>query len=101
MKKLMVLVIVMVVLGAAGVGYAAEDKLGIDVDVTWVSKYIWRGFDKLDDKAAFQPSINLDLGSGFSANVWTSQAGSSGSSGLSTVDAEEWNYTLAYASTVL
>ncbi len=101
MKKGIIL-IVTVAMFTAGVAQAVEEELGIDLDVTWVSKYIWRGIDKLDDKAALQPSINIDLyGTGFSVNVWTSQAGSSKGNGTtSTVDAEEWRYTLTYSNSV-
>ena len=70
------------------------------MDVTWVSKYIWRGFDILDDKAALQPSVNVDLGSGLSLNVWASLPGSSKGGGrVGTVNLEEWNYILTYAGT--
>ena len=103
MKKGMLFLTAIVILSVTGVGFAADDgELGVTLDATWVSKYIWRGIDKLDDKGAFQPSINLDLfGTGFSANVWTSQAGSSkGAGSTSTVDAEEWNYTLAYTNSI-
>ena len=77
-----------------------QTELGITVDATWVSKYIFRGIDKLDDKAAFQPSINLDLyGSGLSFKVWSSFAGASKNNGsVSTVDREEWDYSLTYGS---
>lgn len=83
---------------------AADAKLGIDVDFTFVSKYLWRGYDLLDDKSAIQPSINVDLwGSGFSVNVWASYAGGGGNgttsdrtSTFSRVDATEYDYTVAY-----
>jgi hypothetical protein len=69
-----------------------KPKLGITLDATWVSKYIWRGQDLYDDHAAFQPSINIDLfGTGFSVNVWQSSACGSGF-----VDDEEFDYTIAY-----
>ncbi len=107
MKKGMIVVTVMMLFSMAGVGHAVETEygeLGIDVDVTWVSKYIFRGIDKLDDKAAFQPSINLDLfDTGLSFNVWSSFAGSSRGGGKkisSTVDAEEWRYALTYGNSV-
>jgi hypothetical protein len=51
-------------------GYKQEEKaeLGIQLDATWVSKYIWRGQDLYDGHAAFQPSFTYDLfGTGFSA----------------------------------
>ena len=102
MKNGIVLVTAMMLLGMAGTAFALETdygELGIDLDATWVSKYLFRGIDKLDDKAAFQPSINFDLfGSGFSAYVWSSFAGASKHGGsTSTVDAEEWRYAITYA----
>lgn len=67
------------------------------IDASYVTKYIWRGFDKLDDKAAFQPSVNLDMGNGLNFNVWSSWAGASKNNGnVSTVDATEMDYTVAY-----
>ncbi len=85
-----------------GIAVAEEDsQYGVTVNTTWVSKYIWRGIDKLDDKAAIQPSIGIDLGSGFSATVWGSWAGSSkGGGSVSTVDADEMDYILTYANSI-
>ena len=107
MKKGMIVVSAIVLFSMVGVGHAVETEygdLGIDVDATWVSKYIFRGIDKLDDKAAFQPSVNLNLfDTGLSFNVWASFAGSSRGGGKkisSTVDAEEWRYTLTYGNSV-
>ncbi len=95
-----VLTVAVVVFAIGGIGWAAEGDIGVDIDATWVSKYIWRGFDKLDDKAAFQPSINVDLGSGFSVGVWGSYAGSSKNGGsISTVNATELRYLLTYNGT--
>lgn len=101
MKK-RILLIGVILLASIGPAKAQNDQLGIDLDLTWVSKYIWRGFDLLDDKAAFQPSINLDLyGTGFSANVWASYAGASkGGGSISTVNATEYDYTIAYDCTL-
>lgn len=46
------------------------------VQVDWVSRYVWRGFDLLpNNHMAVQPSFTVDLGkSGFSLNVWSSFA---------------------------
>jgi len=46
------------------------------VQVDWVSRYVWRGFDLLpDNHAAIQPSFTVDLGrSGVSLSVWSSFA---------------------------
>jgi hypothetical protein len=110
MKKLLVGMVVL--LSVAGFVNAAEqadaaqtatDPMGITVDLSYTSKYIWRGFDILDNVGAFQPSINMDLGSGFSANVWMSYSGSSGhlngDSSTSRVNLTEYDYTLAYNGT--
>ena len=92
------LTVAVVVFAIGSIGWAEVGGIGVDIDATWVSKYIWRGFDLLDDKAAFQPSIILDFGSGFSAGVWASYAGSSkGGGSLSTVDATEFDYFLTYS----
>jgi len=97
MKKKGILLAAVILLSTAGFVQAQESELGVTLDVTYVSKYIWRGIDKLDDKAALQPSINIDLyDTGFSFNVWSSFAGSSGTSTTSTVNAEEWRYILTY-----
>jgi hypothetical protein len=70
------------------------------LDATYVTKYIWRGFDVLDDKAAFQPSANLALENGLNFNVWSSFAGASKNNGnVSTVDATEFDYTVSYKNT--
>jgi hypothetical protein len=74
-------------------------SLGVDVDLTYVSHYIWRGYDVFDDHPSLQPSINLDLfGTGFSANVWGAiplGTGSNNQSGGINIW-QEWDYTLAY-----
>lgn len=101
MRKGIMLIVATILFAAIGTTWAMDDGLGVTVDATWVSKYIWRGFDVLDDKAAFQPSINLDLyGTGFSFTAWSSFAGASKNGGsVSTVDAEEWDYILTYSGT--
>ena len=102
MKKLTFLMVAAVLLAAVAPALAMDDGLGVSADVTWVSKYIWRGFDVLDDKAAVQPSVTFDLyDSGFTFKVWASFAGSSKGNGrVSTVNKEEWNYVLTYADSV-
>ena len=102
MKKMRLLLIIGILLCVSTVSVAEESNLGVDFDTTYVSKYMWRGFDILDDVSAFQPSINIDLGSGFSANIWASYAGSGGSTsaGSSRVNLTEYDYTIAYACTL-
>jgi hypothetical protein len=50
------------------------------IDVSYVSRFIWRGYDVYaNNHSAFQPSIDLDLfGTGFGLNVWMSRANGSG-----------------------
>ena len=97
MKKGIVLVTAMM-LFSAGMACA---EVAVDADVTWASKYIWRGIDKTDDKAVVQPSVTFDLGNGFSANVFSSQPGSSkGGAAVSNVDAEELFYTVTYSNSL-
>ncbi len=92
-----ILLIAVILLSTAGFVRAEEEKLGVDFDLTWVSKYLWRGIDRLDDKAALQPSIKLDFyDTGLSFKVWASYAGSSGTRDVSTVNATEYRYILAY-----
>lgn len=80
--------------GLTGVAGAGEPgQLGVDLDATYVSKYIWRGYDLYNDRGAFQPSVNADLfGTGFSANIWSSIPVGSGNEDLTELD-----YTLTYA----
>ena len=99
-KSIIFLSLVCLLIG--GIAVAADDgSYGVTVDTTWVSKYIWRGIDILDDKAAIQPSVSVDLGSGFSATVWGSWAGSSQDGGdISTVNATEMDYIISYANSI-
>ncbi len=85
----------------------AQDELGVDVDFTYATKYIWRGFDLFDDKAALHPSVNLDLwGSGFEAGWWAAYPASAGTGTdqfgdtFSRVDATEFDYYISYSTTL-
>lgn len=50
--------------------------IGLQTDVTLVSRYIWRGFDTIvDDKPAIQPSLTISFGnSGLWLNLWSASA---------------------------
>lgn len=107
MKKKGILLATVILLSAVGLVQAQEDAVGVTFDATWVSKYLWRGIDLLDDKAAFQPSVDVDLfGSGFSVNVWASYPAAAGdmnkhtAAEASRVDATEFNYTIAYGTVI-
>lgn len=92
------LVLSMLVLSClAGLVQAEERKLGVTLDTTYVSKYMWHGFNFYGhNNAAVQPSVDLDLwGTGFGATVWASWATESGSRNL-----EEFDYILYYGNRV-
>jgi hypothetical protein len=95
----------MVLWSLAAIAQAVEiggQEVATTVDLTYTTKYIWRGFDLLDDVSAWQPSIDFDFGNGYSANIWASYPGGGGTTNLgsSRVDATEYDYTLAYSGTV-
>ncbi len=54
----------------------AMAEVAFDTDVTFVSKYIWRGFDTIaDDRPAVQPSVTMVFGqSGPWLNLWSAIA---------------------------
>ncbi|MHC4259117.1 MAG: hypothetical protein ACYSTF_01710 [Planctomycetota bacterium] len=76
MKKKGILLIAVILLIAGGLVQAQEKKLSGTIDVTYLSSYIWRGFDYYaDDHSVIQPSIDIDLyGTGFGVNVLWSRA---------------------------
>jgi len=59
MKQIVLLAAIVVM--AATVPVQAQDELHGAVDVTYQSKYLWRGIDVYGDKSAIQPSVILDL----------------------------------------
>lgn len=92
MNRRVVLVSLVVLLGAAGLVKAQEGELHGVIDLTFQSKYIWRGFDIFRDKSAIQPSIDLDLyGTGFGINLMAHMANSG-----EFENGERWDYTLYY-----
>jgi hypothetical protein len=93
MKKKAILLTAVILSSTVGLVQAQEGELGATVDLTYLSKYIWRGFDVYGDKSAFQPSIDLDLyGTGFGINIMAHRANSS-----KYENGERWDYTLYYA----
>lgn len=97
MTKKAVLLIAAITSTMVGLAQAEDSKLGVTVDVTYVSRYIWRGFDTYpNNHSATQPSINIDFyGSGFCMNVWWSRANGSGFE-----SSEEIDYTLYYCNSL-
>ncbi len=75
-----------------GVVNAQEGDLHGVIDLTYQSKYLWRGIDVYGDKSAIQPTVMLDLmGSGFGVSVEGHRANSSGFE-----TTERWDPTLFY-----
>ena len=98
MKNMMLVALVVLATGAA---WAAEGKLGTDVDIAWASKFIWRGLDVGDNKAAFQPSVNFDLwGSGFSTKIWGTWLGGPTNGAEWAGPTEKLEYSLTYANSL-
>ena len=79
-----------------GVVHAQEGELHGVLDVTYQSKYLWRGFDVYNDKSAVQPSLDLDLfGTGLGLRAEGHRANSSGHE-----NTERWDYTLYYRNAI-
>jgi hypothetical protein len=92
MKKKGILLTAVILMSTAGLVQAQEGELHGVIDVTYLSKYIWRGFDIYGDKSAIQPSIDLDLyGTGFGVNLMAHRANSG-----EYENSERWDYTLYY-----
>ena len=90
MKQIVLLAAIIVM--AATVPVQAQGELHGVIDVTYQSKYLWRGIDIYDDKSAIQPSVILDLyGTGFGISVEGHRANSS-----EFETTERWDYTLFY-----
>jgi len=87
-----VLLTAVVLLAATGVAQAQEGDLHGSIDVTYQSKYIWRGFEVYGAKSATQACVDLDLfGTGFGVSAMGHRANSSGYELT-----ERWDYTAYY-----
>jgi hypothetical protein len=82
MKKKLLLDAVIVVVCLCGAAVLAQEKTGElhgVVDVTYLSKNVWRGLDVFNDKSGIQPSVTFDLwGTGLGFQVHSSRANSDG-----------------------
>jgi len=94
MKKVILLTAV-ILLSATTFAQAQEELTGT-VDITYMSQYIWRGYNLYGNQSTIQPSIDLDLyGTGLGLNVIWKRANTSGYE----VD-EELDFTLSYSNTL-
>ena len=95
MKKVILLTAV-ILLSATTFAQAQEGELTGTVDLTYLSQYIWRGYEMYDNQSAIQPSIDLDLyGTGLGLKVLWSRANSSGYE-----SEEELDFTLSYSNSL-
>lgn len=88
------------------VGFAqAQEELSGTIDVTYLSAYLWRGFDQYPGahgEGAILPSIDLDLyGTGLGLNVLWSRANTAAvNKGVSFENQERIELTLSYSSSL-
>ena len=112
MKKklvLLALIICMATVNLAGASgdASADEGLGVELNAKFATRYLWRGIDLMDDKAVFMPSVTVDFSTitgiqelkGFSGTVLAAYPGSSGTATTSTVNATEYDYSVAYSGT--
>lgn len=89
------------VIAAAGVVSAQDSvapKLATKLDVSYVSKYIWRGA-VLNPDAAVQPSLTITAPSGLSYNLWMSENTTTGVAGAANAVVEN-DHTINYPFTL-
>ena len=87
---------IVVLLAVGGFAHSQDGNLHGVFDVTYQSKYLWRGFDVYNDKSAVQPSLDLDLfGTGLGLRAEGHRANSSGHE-----NTERWDYTLYYQNVI-
>ncbi|MFC1781435.1 hypothetical protein ACFLZ8_04170 [Planctomycetota bacterium] len=91
MKK-QIIVCTIVLLAAVALSQAQEPTITGKVDLTYTSKYVWRGFNVFGTQSAIHPTVNLFMPStsmGFSV-----EGHRANSSGYEII--ERWDYSLYY-----
>jgi hypothetical protein len=92
MKEKGILLAAVILLGTAGLAQAFDGLPQGVVDVTYQTRYLWRGFRVYGDKSAIQAGVDVDLyGTGFGVGAMAHRANSS-----EFENAERWDYTLYY-----
>jgi hypothetical protein len=92
MEKKVILLSVVIVLGVAFFAQAQEGELHGTVDVTYWSKFIWRGFACFGPHGSMQPRVDLDLfQTGFGLDVIGRLPISSGY-----VNVTRWDFNVYY-----
>ena len=87
-----ILLSAVILLGTTGFTQASDGLPHGVVDVTYQTRYLWRGFRVYGDKTAIQAGVDVDLyDTGFGVGVMGHRANSS-----EFENAERWDYTLYY-----
>jgi hypothetical protein len=104
MKTKAILVTVVILLSAGSLTQAQEGGISGTLDATYMSEYIWRGYDWFeDDHSAFQLGTNINLcDTGFGLSIVNTRANSSGNGilGIPNQDLERLNITLYYGNVI-
>ncbi len=97
MKKKGILLIAVILLSTAPLAQAQEGQLSGTIDVTYLSSYIWRGFEMYPgNDGAIQASIDMDFyGTGLGAKILSSKSPEPGN-----VNREEMDFTLYYGNSI-
>jgi hypothetical protein len=105
MLKKGILLTAVVLLSTAGLAQAQEGELTGSVNATYLSSYIWRGYDWYEeDHSAVQLGTDLNLfDTGFGFRVVGTRANGSGDGllGVPNEGLERWAWTLYYSNSVL
>lgn len=81
MRNLVITTVLVALCGShVAMAQSGDGQLHGTIDITYASRYIWRGYDAYDNNHdAIQPSVDLDLfGTGFGLTVWMSRSNGSG-----------------------
>ncbi len=99
MNKALMLRIALVLVTSATLVSAAESvdpRIGVTIDYTFVSKYMWHGFNVYGSGTASQPSVDVDFWqTGFGAMIWHSRGNDSGYNNF-----EENDYIIYYGNSL-
>ncbi|UCD56018.1 MAG: hypothetical protein JSV16_09190 [Candidatus Hydrogenedentota bacterium] len=88
--RIVLTALILLVIGGMAKAQAPPAELHGYVDLTFSSKYVWRGFDIYNDKSAIHPSADLSYGP-FGINVTGHRANSGEFENF-----ERWDYNLYY-----
>jgi len=98
MKKKAILLTVVILFSVGTLAQAQEGELSATYEITYLSRYIWRGIDVYEDNhSAIRPAVlDVDLyGTGLGVKVFWSRATGSGHENV-----EEFDLTLCYGNDI-